>query len=1105
MLETLLINLLSSGVTTGLKIGRDKLEETALQKEFSEDIDIIATQFNRSLKTEVVATAEAIDGLDATQLERRWGGIAESLGDLEAVYFESEEDAVARISDAIVDELELAEDQNGIEPDIQQAVAESYSEAVDEFHDRVSGTELASQLGLESAEVLRDELREVQVRLSDLQKELQQRQYYRLYDQEAAEQAVEMVADWFPNIPYFEYRENSVPTVTGHDRLVFTGIKGVGKTRHLVRTIRERDDYDQVLVPTAGIERASDLDPVADRVEGDLLLVWDDIHEVSRTRETWLFQAAVQRLENIVAERGHSLIVAATAREDALGELPGSLDNPEGFWQTFQRERIPRLSQTDATQGWVIKHLLDYYEVNTSEIRATTEAMQRLQNGRYDAEFLYLVVAYRSEFESPIPERELPVGAHRIWAHRYEGLEDSSSKKRLVLEAVAIVDRLGLDPYYPLVGGVYREVYGQNTIQDRFRPHLEDLLNQGWFDIVLEEDSSSTDALPESDDTLETTVIQLPKQQRVVPAPPERTLEAVSEFLLTNLDAYLPAVDADGTIQTLDIVDGQMPLTYEPVFPVWCHHQYLQYLSEEAPDLYEAVRAKHIEAMVDTAADPHRIRAIHGRKLWLAGERAAAMEYFQPVVEEGRADTYPTAFGLYGINLWTESGDTKGTDYLYEAVKPQELDTPTRPHTLEVNVYVYCGDHLRRTGDLELALDVYQRARHLGASNDPIVEAKIAKTLAAIGRYEEARNRLEAAIDRHPESVELQGTYGRLLCQKGDYADAIPLLKGAASAAPEPTRLFYLLAEAHEEIGDLSEAEQWFERGRGQQSEHVDGRLSYIRFLLEQDRRETVRDVIEEGLDSPQIRSVSFATAVADTCAANNAPELAIEYLIPPARSAFHADKTMQGAKLTRKILEIAYDHERWGLYDEWHERGLRFTQADSRSRGEVLNGAILREADKWWTDRGSERALVRTAFADRHIIHGQYRTAIPLLTAIWDDAHLTDEIAFENLYRLNAGPMLAALAVLTDSVEVDPEAIAMALDGETHRLRKETRTLLKAVMGENTDRSPEDMVTESDLTHEDVEPIAPPSDRDEQSDGDIRRLACAELLHQVRWQRRHE
>jgi hypothetical protein len=111
----------------------------------------------------------------------------------------------------------------------------------------------------------------------------------------------------------------------------------------------------------------------------------------------------------------------------------------------------------------------------------------------------------------------------------------------------------------------------------------------------------------------------------------------------------------------------------------------------------------------------------------------------------------------------------------------------------------------------------------------------------------------------------------------------------------------------------------------------------------------------------------------------------------------------------------------------------------------------------------------------------------------------------FEDLYRLNAGPMLAALAVLTDSVEIDPETIAVALDGETHRLRKETRTLLKAVMGEKTDRSPEDMATESDLAHEDIEPIAPPSDRDEQSDGDVRRLACAELLHQVRWQRRHE
>ncbi len=1101
MLESLLISLLSTGVTKGLKLGRDKFEEATLEREFSEDIDIIATEFNRSLRDEVVAAAETTASIDATELEQRWGGVAEALGDMEAIYFDSEEEAVARISDAIVEELDITTDGGDVEPAIQRAVAESYTDAVDRFHDRVSGTEMASQLGLESAEQLRKELREVQSRLSTLQRRLDQ-EYYDLYDSSEADRAVDDVTDWFPDIPYYDYRRHPTPTATGHDRLLFTGTKGVGKTRRLVRAIRQRDDYEQLLIPGEGLERASDIDPVAEQLAGDLLLVWDDIHEVSRRRDTWLFQAVVERLADLVTEQGYSLAVVATAREDSLPELPGHLDDPEGFWQPFHREQVPSLAEATAEHGFVIEHLCDHYGVDIDRIEATTEAMSRLQEGRYDPEFLYLVAAYQSEFDDPIPESDLPVESTRIWSHRYDEVRDRSTEQRLVIDAIATLTALDIEPYYPLVEGLYREVYGQDAIQDRFRPHVETLVEQGWFTLEHDADAASgAPGLPQEDATLQRAAIRLPTQQQVAPDPSRRVLEAVSEFLRTRAEEYLPDTAAGGRIPTLDVIDGQLPFEYDPSLPIWYHHRYLQYLLGAAPDLYDELAPAHIEAMADVATDPARIRAIYGRQLWHRGQYETAETYLRPVVESSTADEYPTAFGLYGITRWVDERDSRGIVHIREAVKPEQLDDPRRPHTLEVNVHLHCGDILRQGDEYDDALAVYRQAQHLNTDDDPIVEAKIGATLAALDRASEARERFEDALRRHPTSVPLHREYGQFLCQKAAYEEAIPHLETAADEATEPTQLYYLLAEAYEGTGDLQQAADWFERARQEEAELADGRASYVRFLLEQDRVDEARTIAEEGLEAPGIPSVPFVEAVADACAANEAPELAVEFLAPVARSAFHADHLDQGGKLTRRILEIAHEHGLEETFDRWADLGMQSAPADSQARGEVLNGTILGEAPDWRADRGDERAMLRTMFADRHIIDGQYSVAIPLLSAVWDDAHQEEEPALDDLYRLNAGPMLAALSVFTD-LDVEPAAVASTLDGETHRLRAETRTLLQAAQGESVDRSPEDIAEESDLTHEDITPLASPTERADQYEGDVRQLACAELLHQILWER---
>jgi len=131
------------------------------------------------------------------------------------------------------------------------------------------------------------------------------------------------------------------------DRLLVVGPAGSGKTRVLEALARNyAEDVSTILSPKGSLpslgqdEWAFEYDPF----DGDVLLVWDDIHRIDENREdNRVFEDAVSALEETVADQGHALHVLAATRSGHISALPGAIgtaadvcDRNRGLWADFE-------------------------------------------------------------------------------------------------------------------------------------------------------------------------------------------------------------------------------------------------------------------------------------------------------------------------------------------------------------------------------------------------------------------------------------------------------------------------------------------------------------------------------------------------------------------------------------------------------------------------------------------------------------------------------------------------------------------------------------------------------------------------------------------------
>lgn len=182
-LEALAINLIASGLAKGGQSSAKKVKRLLQGKQYSEDLDRLETEFNRSLQTKVMEAIDDIDRLDAEQIEASWGDIAQELTDIQVI-FKSEQAAVQQLTSAIAAGVgyDLDSDQE-LQESLTAAVAAAYRDVLRTFEREVSGTELADMLSHEADIHLSRNVDELATHIEELEKHQHQLQAVALRDE----------------------------------------------------------------------------------------------------------------------------------------------------------------------------------------------------------------------------------------------------------------------------------------------------------------------------------------------------------------------------------------------------------------------------------------------------------------------------------------------------------------------------------------------------------------------------------------------------------------------------------------------------------------------------------------------------------------------------------------------------------------------------------------------------------------------------------------------------------------------------------------------------------------------------------------------------------
>lgn len=123
-----------------------------------------------------------------------------------------------------------------------------------------------------------------------------------------------------------------------------------------------------------------------------------------------------------------------------------------------------------------------------------------------------------------------------------------------------------------------------------------------------------------------------------------------------------------------------------------------------------------------------------------------------------------------------------------------ELD-PDRPVIRQ-----YYGALLRDMGRLEESERQLRLATEQEPSDDFLAQIALSQTLVASGKFEEARVRLRAVLDRSPTHIKAHGAMGRLFLAQNKPGEAIPHLNRAIDGGDLESRM--RLAEARLALGD---------------------------------------------------------------------------------------------------------------------------------------------------------------------------------------------------------------------------------------------------------------------------------------------------------------
>jgi len=195
------------------------------------------------------------------------------------------------------------------------------------------------------------------------------------------------------------------------------------------------------------------------------------------------------------------------------------------------------------------------------------------------------------------------------------------------------------------------------------------------------------------------------------------------------------------------------------------------------------------------------------------------------------------AYLLLG-KLYVIKGEKELSLKMYKEAFDRELLTQHLFYDWGVTLQIY--------NEFQEAKEKFEKALSL-SDGDSETKAGIALTLAGTGNIEEAENIINEISDLNDSNYIFSKAKALVAIKKQNYTKALELLKSIQNQITFDTSLNYYIAYVYENLGDINNAKEYFEKALVENPSDINVYTQYSRFLIQNDELENAKRKLQRA------------------------------------------------------------------------------------------------------------------------------------------------------------------------------------------------------------------------------------------------------------------
>lgn len=446
MVSKLLLNIVTKPIT---QAGSKKIEETYNKagETLFEDHDKIKARFNDELKESISEIAKTSDREEYIRLLKYWDSVESNLEEFDSykisrdeLLFENETEIIDRISYTLSEVINVDLDNNSeIARELNSAVEQSLYNTLEYLEEKSEEKRIDKELS-EFELQLAQQIKILKKSIAQIERKHSWSNAFDVYDLEnrSSDEFINLLSEELVidiSIPYIE--RTALDGVGNKDKIVIKGRGGSGKSRVLAeysREIIDRKNIDKAVILRNSVLDLDDIRELCNtRFRGNVLLIWDDIHEsYSFSNGADVFTAAVSQLEETVENEGFDFFLVGSLRSDEIDEIP-AYKKPNSIWnKELHTEELEELTPEEIDA--LITAISERFEVPITDAARLKLGLKALEADPFPF-YIYSVISVATEDENLTEEKieSYSSSAREFWENHFQNLVDEDDRSKYIL------------------------------------------------------------------------------------------------------------------------------------------------------------------------------------------------------------------------------------------------------------------------------------------------------------------------------------------------------------------------------------------------------------------------------------------------------------------------------------------------------------------------------------------------------------------------------------------------------------------------------------------------------------------------------------------------